>query len=273
MKRPLRQGLSRWLAALLPALLLMLLAGCPPKQPDPALKAKILSVGLDPNIGRPFVYKIQTAEKYGGFEFEILKYLAKKLGKELEVKEIAWEKLLESVSRKEVDLALNAIEKPQANSGNLPPNLAFTEHYYTAFQQLTVRKSDKFTYNLSDLRKKTIGVIAESVSQVLLDDLNRLKEAGIQVKPYDDPELLFQDLGQARLNAILSERALASWYQSKVPGLRLAGEPITPETPYVGVVHSENGELLKQLNATLKAARKDPAFMQIFSKWHMSIRR
>lgn len=267
-----RQGLSRLLAALLTALLLTLLAGCPPKQPDPATLAARLSVGLDPNIGRPFVYKIQTAEKYGGFEYEILKYLAKKLGKKLEVKEIAWEKLLESVSRKEVDLALNAIEKPQANT-NLPPHLAFSEHYYTAFQQLTVRKSDKFTYNLSDLRKKKIGVIAESVSQVLLDDLNRLKDAGIQVQPYDDPDTLFQDLGQSRLNAVLSERALASWYQSKVPGLRLTGEPITPETPYVGVVHSENVELLKQLNLALKAARKDPAFMKIFSKWHMSIRR
>lgn len=267
-----RQDLSRLLGILLPSLLLVFLAGCPPKQPDPATQATRLSVGLDPNIGRPFVYKIETAEKYGGFEYEVLKYLAQKLGKKLEIKEIAWEKLLESVSHKEIDLALNAIEKPLANP-NLPPNLAFTEHYYTAFQQLTVRKSDKFTYNLSDLRKKKIGVIAESVSQVLLDDLNRLKEAGIQVKPYDDPNTLFQDLAQSRLNAVLSERALASWYQSKVQGLRLTGEPITPETPYVGVVHSENRALLKQLNTALKAARKDPAFMKIFAKWHMSIRR
>jgi polar amino acid transport system substrate-binding protein len=254
------------------ALLLFLLAACAPK-PDPATQADVLTVGFDPNLGRPFVYKIETEQKYGGFEYEILGYLAQKLHKKLEVKEISWEKLMESVARKEVDLALNAIEKPQANTANLPPELRFTEHYYTAFQQLTVHKNDNFTYSLSDLRKKKVGVIAESVSQVLLDDLNRLKEAGIQVKAYDDPQLMFKDLGQSKLNAVLSERALASWYKSQVPGLRLAGEPITPETPYVGVVHSDNQELLKQLNIALKAARKDPIFMKIFSKWHMTVRR
>jgi len=234
---------------------------------------------MDPNIGKPFIYKLEptaktaSSDNYGGFEFEIVRYLARKLNKKLEIKELAWEKLLESVSKKEVDLALNAIEKPEANNPQLPAGLLFTEHYYTAYQQLVVRKADTFTYNLSDLKGKKVGVIRDSVSQILLDDLNRLKEAGIGVQAYDEPETLFQDLAQSRLNGVLSERALAGWYLWTVPGLRLTGEPITPETPYVGVVQAENKELLEQINQVMRKALKDPVFMKIFSKWHVSIRR
>lgn len=270
--------MKRWLYWALP-LLLLLLGGCPQNR-DSESQERILTVGMDPHIGRPFIYPIESGiagqnapKRYGGFEVEIVEYLARKLNKKLEIREVSWEKLLQEVSRQKIDLALNAIEKPQLNTPQLPPHLAFTEHYYTAFQQLVVRKKDTFTYNISDLRGKKVGVLRDSVSQVLLDDLNRLKNAGLQVVPYDDPEPLFADLALSRLSGILSERALAGWYIWKEPGLRLTGEAITPETPYVGVVHSQNQELLQQINQILQNGRKDPAFMQIFSKWHVSIRR
>lgn len=235
---------------------------------------------MDPNIGKPFVYSLEidalpanSPQRYGGFEVDIVKYLAQKLHKQLEIHAISWEKLLQAVARQRIDLALNAIEKPQMNTSQLPTQLAFTEHYYTAFQQLVVNKKDNFTYNISDLKGKKVGVLLDSVSQVLLDDLNRIKNAQLQVIPYDAPEQLFTDLAQGRLKGVLSERALASWYVWKEPGLRLTGDPITPETPYVGVVHSQNQALLQQINHILISGRKDPAFMRIFAKWHVSIPR
>ena len=231
---------------------------------------------MDPHLGRPFVYRVENSDAWGGFEVEIVRYLAGKLGRKLELVAVSWDDLPAAVASDKIDLALNAIEKPQSEQVTehpLPEHVSFTEHYYTAFQQLVVRKKDSFTYNLSDLKGKKVGVIRDSVSQILLDDLNRLKQAGLKVVAYEAPERLFQDLAAAKLHAVLSERALAGWFIFKVSGLRLTGEPITAETPYVGLVHQENQRLREQLNSILRAARKDPAFIQIFSRWHVSIKR
>jgi ABC-type amino acid transport substrate-binding protein len=231
---------------------------------------------MDPHLGRPFVYRVGNTETWGGFEVEIVRYLAEKLGRKIELVSVSWDDLPAAVVSGKIDLALNAIEKPQSHQipeSSLPEQVLFTEHYYTAFQQLVVRKKDSFTYNLSDLKGKKVGVIRDSVSQVLLDDLNRLKQAGLKVIAYEQPERLFQDLAAAKLHAVLSERALAGWFIFKIPDLRLTGEPITTETPYVGLVHRENQPLLEGLNKILREARKDAAFMQIFLRWHVSITR
>lgn len=262
----LKQGASSGALLILLMALIMSLSGCPASEPQ---GPKALVVAMDPRIGAPYVYE-PDAKQYGGFEVEVCRYLASKLGRPLEIRPVRWPQLAETVRRRQADLALNAIEKPAKEPA--PAELAYTEHYYTAYQQLAVRKSDKFTYNLSDLKGKKVGVVEGSVAQLLLNELNQLKQAKIAIAPYPTPAAAFADLGAGKLQATLTERAFAGWF-SREGKIRLAGDRITGELPYVGLVRADQPELLKQLNATLVAARKDPAFSKIFDKWHVSIKR
>lgn len=246
--------------------LLMLLA-CAPRTGD---TTKALVVAMDPAIGSPFVYQAAT-EQYGGFEVDLCKYVAEKLGRPLKIQPAQWSTLPDMVRRKKVDLALNAIEKPV--TGDAPKELSFTEPYYTAYQKLAVHNEDNYTYNLSDLKTKKVGVVLNSIGALLLQELNRLKKADISIVTYTTPDALFAALASKEVTATLTERAVASWYAWKSKQIKLTGDAITTPLPYVALVRTENAELREAVDAILKTAGQDPDFQAIFDKWHVSIKR
>lgn len=251
--------------------LLLMLSACPAAQ-NTAEGPAPLKVAMDPSLGSPFVYRIgETADaSWKGFEVDILHYLAQQLERPLAIEATQWERLAERVQKKEVDLALNAIEKPL--SSTLPEQLAYSEHYYTSFQKLAVHTSDNYTYNLSDLKGKAVGVVKDSVGELMLQELNKSKEAGIQIKGFDTPEAAFASLSAKEISATLTERAVASWLSWKKDTVKLTGEPIGAEVPYVALLHSDSSQLLSDINRILKQARNEPDFQAIFDKWHVSIK-
>lgn len=255
------------LSAIVLILVLICLNACAPTE---SVETALLRVGMDARIGRPLVYA--TGEQgFAGFEVDICKYVADKLERKLEIVNADWPQLPTLLRKKKVDLVLSAIERPL--DGDPPEDLAFTAHYYTAYQQLTVLKSDDYSYNLSDLKEKKLGVVQGAVGVLLIEELNRLKNTNIELVTYETPEAVFQALKNKELAAALTERAFASWYAWKDDDLKLTGEPITNEIPYVGLVHQENSQLLSQINKILQSAREDQAFRDIFDTWHVSIKR
>lgn len=256
--------------ALLGGLLCLTLLACPASKEDGPAP---LTVAMDPHIGVPFISSVaEQKDAYEGFEVEISQYLADKLGRPLKIVATRWSQLPEWVQKKRADLALNAIERPLGNQ-NAPDALSFTTHYYTAYQQLAVLQKDKFSYNLSDFSGKKVGVVKSTVGVLLLEELNKLKQTKIEIVSFPDPASAFQALSEGKVQATLTERAFASWYASQDKKVRLTGEAITTELPYVGLVRQDDQELLTQINQILEAGRKDPKFLQIFEKWHVSIKR
>lgn len=260
-----RSGLFSYLLAGLMLWLCVILTAC-----SSQLESNVLKVAMAPDIGSPYVYSPKE-EQYGGFEVEIAEYLAQKLKRPLKIIPMPWKQLASSIQKKQADIAISAIEKP--GKGLEPKELIATEHYYTAYQQLAVPKKDKFTYNLSDLKGKKVAVVEHSVSQLLLEELNKLKQAKIQILSYSNPQEVFNTLKTGKAQAALTERAFAGWFVWREKNLRLTGEPITQETPYVGLMHKDQGQLKQEIDQILKQGFKDPAFKKIFDKWHVSIRR
>ena len=244
------------------------LSTCAPSASNPGEKP--LVVAMDPAIGSPFVYEA-AKDQYGGFEVDLGKYLAEKLNRPFRVQTGKWGTLPELVRRKKADLALNAIEKPV--DANAPEGLRFTEPYYTAYQKLAVHNDDNYTYNLSDLKDKKVGVIEHTVAALLLQELNRLKKSDIDIVTYATPEELFEALSTKAVTATLTERAVASWFAWKYKTIKLTGDPITTPLPYVGLVRQDDAELKTEIDKILKNATQDPNFQAIFDKWHVSIKR
>lgn len=245
----------------------LLLSACAPAASD---TPKALVFAMDPALGTPFVYEA-SAKNYGGFEVDLGKYIATKLERPFQVQTGSWGSLPELVRRKKADIALSAIEK--TTDASVPKALQFTAPYYTAYQKLTVHADDNYTYNLSDLKGKKVGVVKHSVGALLLEELNRLKKSQIEIKAYETPEALFSALFKKEVTATLTERAVASWHAWKNKDLKLTGDAITTPLPYVGLVRAEDQELLKAVNDILTQAVKDPEFQKIFDKWHVSIKR
>lgn len=255
-------------------LLVLFLGGCKPENVQPTDSptlpiATVLKVGMDPHLGLPFIQKITRAQQvsYGGFEVDVIQFLAQKLKRQIQIVEVPWDKLLEAVQTGQVDMALNALEKPI--KANIYPDVRYSSHYYSSFQQLVILKQDNFTYNLSDLKGKSIGVVKNSTAEALLKELNPLKKANMDIRRFPDPSTLFSALVQRKIKAVLADRAVAQWYKWKYPVLKLTGDRIL-ESPFVIAIHQNQSELLKQINQQLKENARKPDFISIFVRWHLS---
>lgn len=267
-----RHIMFKWLGCML--LLVLFLGGCKPEDVHPTdsptpPSTTVLKVGMDPHLGLPFIQKTMRGQQvsYGGFEVDVIQFLAHKLKRQIQIVEVPWDKLLEAVQTGQVELALNALEKPI--NANVYPDVRYSSHYYSSFQQLVILKQDNFTYNLSDLKSKAIGVVKNSTAEALLKELNPLKKANMDIRRFPDPSALFAALVQRKVKAALADRAVAQWYKWKYPVLKLTGDRIL-ESPFIIAIHQSQSELLKQINQQLQQNARKPDFISIFVRWHLS---
>lgn len=225
-----------------------------------------LRVAVDANTGFPFVHFNRDIEAYGGFEYDVAEYIAQKFNAKLEILPTSWEELLPVLKEGKADIVLNGIEEPEKHDKK--SNFLFSKPYYVSHQQIMVPKSDNFTYNLSDLDKKKVGVIQSSAASAMLDELNRLKGTKISLIHYPKPEPMFSALGEGDIDALLTERAIGSWFSWQNEKVKNTGEKIL-EHSYVVAMRETDTRLFRRLNYILEQAPEDKAFKAIEKKWHL----
>ena len=232
---------------------------------DKISSSQKLVVAADVNTGFPFVHKNKELDAYGGFEYDVAEYLANQLQVKLEIVPTPWDQLLQSFKDNKIDIVLNGIEKPEDGSSQ---DILYSKPYYISHQQIIVPKKDSFTYNLSDLDKKKVGVIQSSVASAMLDELNRLKGTKISVQNYQMPQPMFEDLNKGDIDALLTERAIASWFGWQKGSLKLVGDKILQHSYVVAIRHLDT-KLFKKINTIFEKAPEDEVFKAIEKKWHL----
>ena len=225
-----------------------------------------LYVGTDPSTDLPFIGKDKETKEFTGFEVEIAEYLAKNFGVNLKLVPTPWNRLFNNLSARNYDIALNAIELPEDDK--ILEKFAFSVPYYLSYIQIVVLKSDKKTYGIADFKKRNVGVIKNSVSEILLNETNRIKKTDIKIKSHLKVDELFDSLRNKEINGVLISSPFAQWYCLNSPTLKITGDKFLKHT-YVIAVNKKDIALLNALNAILKKAKYDKDFKRIFIKWGM----
>lgn len=104
----------------------------------------------------PYEFKVMQNGKLEivGFDIEIAKLIAKKLGVELEIKDMDFKLLIEAVKKGEIDIALAGINPTEERK----KEIGMTNVYYKANQTVLIRKEDEKLYtSLDALKGKTLG--------------------------------------------------------------------------------------------------------------------
>ena len=238
------------------------------KDPDGSFKKirqnNCLFIGMDTSTGLPFINQDKETKKNVGFEIEVGKYIAKKMGVNFKVVETKWGDLLNKLDGRKFDMVLNALEKPEDNM--MLKTFAFSVPYYVTSFQVIVPAGDRKTYGIMDLKKRKIGVIQNSIPEIFLKEINRIKQANISIKAYPGLDELFNALKKKNLNAAFVLSPFAQWYCLNNPTFRMATEKIS-KVIYVVAFKKEDTGLISAVNIILKNAKKDPEFRHIFTKW------
>lgn len=240
------------LAALAVAVLFAFsLASCQ-KQDTSALgrikKAGKIIVGT--NAGYPpyeFHKNVDGKDQIVGFDVEIGKEIAKDLGVQLEIKDMAFDGLLAALNAGTIDFVLAGMTPTDERKKSTD----FSAVYYTAVQSVIVLAADKdkikdFAYFEGKGVGAQKGTIQVDLAKKYMPKAKELKELG---KITD----LVLELRSKRVAGIIVEKPVADAYASKNPDLAVSAItfPAEEESGSAAAVKQGNKDLVDAINKTL----------------------
>ncbi len=213
--------------------------------------------GADAEGGAPYVYPDpQKPEQLVGFEFDLANALAAKLGVKAKMVQNQWDQLLPALDRGNFDVILNGLEITDDNR----QHAAMSRPYYIYAQQIVTRTDTAGPTNLDGLKGKTVGVLASSGAQRLLQ-----RFGGVDVKSYPGNVESFLDLKARRIDVVVLDLPIALYYAKPDPALKFSGEPFSPG--YYGIaVRKEDVTLLAAINNALEQFIRDGTLERIYRR-------
>lgn len=242
-------------AAILVMLLLgMLVAGCGSSQ------QKKIVVGLDDNFP-PMGFR-DDKNNIVGFDVDMAKEAAKRLGMEVEFKPIDWNSKEAELSSKRVDMLWNGLTITEKRK----ENILFTKPYMEN-RQIIVVAANSTIKGKKDLAGKVVGAQDGSSSiEAIEKDAVTLKSFK-ELKKYADNVAALMDLKAGRLDAVVVDEIVGRYYISKkADDYTILSDNFGTEEYGVGL-RKDNKELLDKLQKVLDEMKKDGTSAKISQKW------
>lgn len=200
-----------------------------------------------------FHKQVNGKDEIVGFDIEIANQLAKDLGVQLEVKDITFNGLLESLKAGKIDMIIAGMN-PTAERAK---EVDFSKIYYTSTQAVLVRTEDKDKYkSLSDLSGKKVGAQMTTTQE----QIAKSQIKGADVKSLGKVTDLILELKNKKVDALVVESTVAQSYADKNSDLTVSSAHFSMETSQKGsaiAVKKNSPELVKELNKSIDKLIKD----------------
>ncbi len=252
-------------------LVTMVLTGCgggadnKPAADKPAEtpEAKKIVVGLDDEYP-PMGFKDENNQIIG-FDVDLAKEAAKRLGTEVEFKAIDWNSKEAELKSGRIDVLWNGLDITEERK----QNMLFSDPYMDNRQIVFVRKGeDQGIAAESDLAGKSIGTQAGSTAENYITGNSALKDSFKDFKTYGDYISAFMDLENGRLDAVICDEIVGRYYISKHPE-KLDGLDVTvgPVSEFGIAFAKENTELRDKVQKAFDEIVADGTAKKISEQW------
>jgi len=222
----------------------------------------VLRWAADPEGGAPFVEADPSnPSRLVGFDVEIARLIASRLGRQPEFVLVAFSSLDQSIARGDADIALGGIEDTPARRSAM----SVTIPYYEFKEVLAVRTADASRIrSLADLRGRAVATLGGTIAyEILLANQDPLE---LRVLSYDDDVHPYEDLVLGRADAVLLDDVLAKRRQGTMAGFSILPEPVATGH-YVGVLSAASAPLRDAVDEILRNAMREGTLEQIFRSW------
>src|SRR5437762_3399293 len=213
--------------------------------------------GGDLQGGEPYVFRDpRDPDKLVGFEVDLVRALAAKLGVRGRFFQNDWSNLVPSLERGDFDIIVNGLEDTPALRGRI----LLSRPYFDFTEQLVVRRGSKLR-TLDALRGHRVGTLASSLAHQIL----RSKRA-IELVLYGGQEEPYRDLQLGRTDAVLLDSVIATRYGLTKPDLALA-DPDVARGSYVIAVRKDEADLRDALDRALTQLESSGELSRIFARY------
>ena len=224
----------------------------------PAPASKIV-VGLDDNFP-PMGFR-DAKGNLVGFDIDLAREAAKRLGAEVEFKPIDWNAKEAELGGKRVDVLWNGLTITDPRK----EKIAFTTPYLEN-RQIVIVTANSPVKAKADLAGKVVGV-QEGSSAVEAIDKDAAGKTLKELKKFGDNVTALMDLSTGRLDALVVDEVVGRYYTAKKPGeYVILDEHFGTEEYGVGV-RKDDAELLGKIQKAMDEMKKDGAAARISSEW------
>ena len=205
----------------------------------------------------PFNFKEKG--QLAGFEVELAKALAGKIGVKAEFSTGEWSAMLAGLQANKFDVVINQV----GITDKRREAFDFSEPYTFSSPQLIVRKNEKREFKtLADLKGKKLG-LGQGTN---FGDLAKAV-GGIDVKTYPGSPEYLQDLALGRIDAALNDSLLIPYIVKKTRLPLKAGAPVG-EVERSGIPFAKGNPQFKAvIDKALADMKADGSFAKISMKW------
>ncbi len=207
----------------------------------------------------PFNFVDAKTGQLDGFDIEVSKLIADKLGVKVEFVKTEWSAILAGLSSGKFDVILNQVGiTPEREK-----TFDFSVPYVASSPQLILRKNDDSAYkSFADLKGKRLGVSQGSNYEALAK-----AQEGVEVKSYPGAPEYLSDLVNQRVDAALNDQLMTA-YLVKTSNIPIKGGAIVGEPKFNGIPFRKgNPEFRAALNKALQDSFEDGSFSKISNKW------
>ncbi len=237
------------------------LTACGKKEAAPAAAAPAakIVVGLDDNFP-PMGFR-DAKGNLVGFDIDLAREAAKRLGADVEFKPIDWNAKEAELGGKRVDVLWNGLTITEPRK----EKIAFTAPYLEN-RQIVIVAANSPVKTKADLAGKVIGV-QEGSSAVEAIDKDPAGKTLKELKKFGDNVTALMDLSTGRLDALVVDEVVGRYYTAKKPGeYAILDEHFGTEEYGVGV-RKDDAELLGKLQQAMDAMKQDGAAARISTEW------
>jgi polar amino acid transport system substrate-binding protein len=219
-----------------------------------------LVLGLD-DAFPPMGYRNENNEIVG-YDIDLAKEVAKRLGVELVLQPIDWNAKEQELNTGKIDCIWNGFTITEERA----KNMAFTKPYLKNAQVLVVKKSAPYQ-TLTDLKGKSIGLQAGSSAAEALNSAADFKASLKNVVEFKDNLTALMDLEVGGVDAVIMDLIVANDNIKRAgKDYRILAESLSAED--YGVGFRKNDLALRDaVQATLEAMAKDGTLTNITTQW------
>lgn len=247
----------------------ILLAGCGTKADQSAgdnslekiKTAGKFIVGLDDSFP-PMGFKNEKGEIVG-FDIDLAKEAAKRMGVEVEFKPVDWDGVLLTLNSGEIDVIWNGLTITEERA----KQIAFTNPYLTDRQIIVVKAGNNSIKTKADLAGKVVGLQLGSSSESALNADTEVAKTIKEVKKYDNNTAALMDLKIGRTDAVIVDEVVGRYYIATKPGDYTVLEDNFGEESFGVGIRQADKTFLAELQKTIDEMVADGTAAEISKKW------
>ncbi|MBY0085134.1 MULTISPECIES: basic amino acid ABC transporter substrate-binding protein [Brevibacillus] len=220
---------------------------------------KVYVVGTDAAYP-PF--QMLEADKISGHDIDVMNAIAEAGGFKIEWKNTGWDPLFDGLDKGTVDIGISSITITEKRKEKYD----FSDSYFEANQLILVAEDSPVT-KLADLKGKKIGVQAATTGEEVVKKAFGDTYEGL--KGYDDMPSSVDDFFNGRVDAVIGDNGVLSYYVNKVKDkkFKLIKDDSFEKEFYGIIVKKGNADAMNKINDGLKKIKENGKLQEIYTQY------